>query len=467
MRHFIFYISFITYLLLTACKIIPVNDPVLVDTPANWDQTTGSASLWPVSDWWQHLGSKELDQLMIEAQQNNLDLAAAASRVLQAEAQAKLAGVALLPSVDFNGSVSRQDRVGESTTTSATNSFKVALDASYEIDFWGKNKAALISAQESLRASQFDQATVALTMTSSVATTYLQVLSLRERISIAKLNLENAESVLKLVESRVKFGAVSPLDQAQQRAIVARQRAAIPPLEQQERDARSALAVLLGKPPQGFDVTLTSLSDIELPQVVAGLPSELLTRRPDIQSAEAQLRAANADIAAARAAFFPSIKLTGSGGLSSAALSSLLDGGLLYNLAASLAQPIFDAGKREAQEELAKAKREELVQTYRSSIISAFADVETALGTIKSTTEQQTYQKEQLKQANIAFKLAQRRYKEGADDLLTVLNAQSTLYDAQDQLLQINFNYLQTIVSLYRALGGGWDMASYAQHYSN
>ena len=450
------------YLLLTACQIIPVNDPVPVTVPSNWDQESNNTN-WPSTDWWQNFGSDELNQLMSEAQNNNLDLSAAAARVLQAEAQAKLAGVPLLPSVDLSSSVGRKGSIGGNSSSSTSNSFDVSVGASYEIDFWGKNRANLVSAQESLRASQFDRETVALTMTSGVATTYLQVLSLRERIAIAKLNLENAERVLKLVESRVKYGAVSPLDQAQQRAVVARQRAAIPPLQQQERDARSALAVLLGKPPQGFDVTLTSLTDIESPQLIAGLPSELLTRRPDIQSSEAQLRAANADIAAARAAYFPSINLTGSAGLASTALSALFDGGLIYNLAVSLAQPIFDAGEREAREELVVAKREELVQSYRAKIINAFADVEKALGTIQSASEQQGYQAEQLKQAEIAFQLAQRRYKEGAEDLLTVLNAQRTLYDAQDQLLQINFNYLQTIVSLYRALGGGWEMSSLAQ----
>ncbi len=451
---------FLSYLLLTACKILPVNDPVAVEVPANWDQTSNSSNAWPTTVWWQSFSSTELDQLMIEAKDNNLDLAAAAARVLQAEARARLAGVALLPSLDLGSSASRKGSIAGNNTTSTSNSFNVSLDASYEVDFWGKNHANLVSAQESLRASQFDQETVALTITSSVATSYLQVLSLRERIAIAKLNLENAESVLKLVESRVKYGAASPLDQAQQRAIVARQRAVIPPLEQQERDARSALAILLGKPSQGFDVSNTSLTDITSPQLIAGLPSELLTRRPDIQSAEAQLRSANADIAAARAAYFPSINLTGSAGLASTALSALFDGGLIYNLAVSLVQPVFDAGQRKAQEDLVLAQREELVQNYRSTIFNAFADVETALGTIQSTTEQQLHQTEQLKQAGIAFELAQRRYKEGAEDLLTVLDAQRTLYDAQDQQQQIKLSYLQTVVSLYRALGGGWKITS-------
>lgn len=444
----------LAFLSLAGCQIQPVNEPVPVDVPDHWDQAAAYSTAWPSPDWWQNFGSAELDQLMVAAQNNNLDLAAAAARVLQAEAQARLAGVALLPTLDLGASARRQGAFGNDDAVDGSN-FDISLGASYEVDFWGKNRAKLISAQESLIGTRFDRETVALTLTSSVATTYLQVLSLRERIAIAHLNLNNAERVLKLVESRVKYGAASPLDLAQQRGEVARQRAAIPPLEQQERDARSALAVLLGRAPQGFDVAATSLDEIALPPVLAGLPSGLLTRRPDIQATEAQLRAANADIAAARAAYFPSISLTGSAGLASTAFTELIDGGVLYNLAVSAAQPIFDAGRRQAEEDLAVARRDELVRSYLASIINAFADVETALGTIQSSTAQENYQQEQLRQAEIAFRLAERRYKEGVAELLTVLDSQRTLYSAQDQYRRIKFSHLQALVSLYRALGGG------------
>ena len=451
------------FLPFTGCHIQPVNELVPVEVPAGWDQAAENITAWPAPDWWRNFGSAELNQLMIEAENNNLDLAAAAARILQADAQARLAGVPLLPTLDFGAGAARQGSFGGDRDVDASNSFDVSIGASYEIDFWGKNRASLASAQEALQASRYDRETVALTITSGVAITYLQVLSLRERIAIARLNLENAENVLQLVEARVKYGAVSPLDLAQQRSVVARQRAVIPPLEQQERDARSALALLLGKPPQSFDVAATTLDEIAIPEVVAGLPSELLTRRPDIQSAEAQLRSANADIAAARAAYFPSIGLTGSAGFASTVLSGLLDGGLLYNLAVSVAQPIFDAGQREAQEDFAIARREELVQFYRAAIINAFADVDTALGTLQSTTEQQDYQVEQIRQTEIALRLAERRYKEGAENLLTVLAAQRSLYDSQDELQQIKFSHLQAMVGLYRALGGGWEMETYAQ----
>jgi len=465
MHRYELYILTLLSLLFAGCQIQPVNGSVAIDIPANWDQQTENVSTWPAQDWWKGFGNTELNQLMISAQNNNYDLAAAATRVLQAEAQARLAGVALLPNVDLSASSGQQGVFGGENNVDASNSFGISLGASYEIDFWGKNRANLTAAQESLHASQFDRETIAITITSNVAIAYLQVLSLRERLAIAQLNLANAERVLKLVESRVKYGAVSPLDLAQQRAVVARQRTSIPPLEQQERDARSVLAILLGRPPQGFDVNNTSLESIALPEVGAGMPSELLTRRPDIQTAEAQLRAANANIAAARAAYFPSIRLTGSSGVQSTALAALFDGGLIYNLVASLAQPIFDAGRLEAEEDLALARREELIQFYRSTIINAFADVETALGTIQSTAEQQNYQTEELEQAEIAFQLAERRYREGAEDLLTVLDAQRTLFSAQDQYQLIRFARLISGVTLFRALGGGWQLEneSYAQ----
>jgi len=195
---------------------------------------------------------------------------------------------------------------------------------------------------------------------------------------------------------------------------------------------------------------------IAYPLVAPGLPSELLIRRPDIASAEAQLSAANADITAARAAFFPSIQLTGSGGLLSTSLSALFSNGLIYDIAVSLTRPIFDAGLLVANEDLARAQQNELLQRYHSTIINAFADVEKALGAISSTTEQQSYLLEELEQSQLAYRLAESRYKEGAEDLTTVLVVQRTLYQSQDQNSQVRFSRLQSLILLYRSLGGGW-----------
>ncbi len=297
---------------------------------------------------------------------------------------------------------------------------------------------------------------MALTVVSNVANSYFQVLSLRERLDIARRNLANAERVLALVEARVRNGAVSPLDLAQQRAAVARQRTAIPPLQQQQRESLAALATLLGRPPQGFGITQTNLSKIAAPQIAPGLPSELLMRRPDIGRTEAQLAAAEADIAAARAAFFPGIRLTGSTGLRSAQLASFFDGSATYNLAVSLTQPLFNAGLLSGQYNFAVARHQELIQNYRAAILVALTEVETALTRLHHLRDQIEFQHQELEQARIAFQIAETRYRAGAEDLITVLDAQRTLFQAQDQNLQLRVAHLQAMVTLFRALGGGW-----------
>src|SRR5690554_263822 len=440
---------------LGGCAQQPVMPQVDQSLPEQWSSPLGSEQGWPDQHWWQGFQSDELTQLVQEALSHNFDLAAAAARVLQAEAQVRVSGATLLPGIDLDLRSSRQGEVGEG----GSSSYGAGLSASYEIDFWGKNWSALSASEASLEASRFDQDTVRLTTTAAVANTYLQVLSLRDRLRIAQLNLENAQRVLELTELRVNTGAASPLELAQQRSVVAQQRAGIPAIRQQEREAMAALAALLGKPPQLLEIEGDTLVGLQAPPVVAGLPSELLQRRPDIRRAEAQLYAAAANVAAARASLFPSVRLTASLGLQGQEVSSLFDGNPAYSLGASLLQPIFDAGRLKAQKELAEARQLELIQTYRSAIVDAFADVDTALTAIEHLRQQRQLQDEVLEQARLTLSLAEIRYREGAEDLLTVLDAQRTYYSAQDQRLQLELAALQALVDLYRALGGGWPVA--------
>lgn len=442
--------------LLAGCVAIEPADRA-VATPVDWNATATESGVWPTRDWWRGFASTELDTLIGTAENNNLDLAAAAARVLQAEAQARSAGAALLPTVDLSVGASRAGSFGGE---GGSDSFSAGLGASYELDFWGRNRAGLEAARAALRGSRYNRDTVALTVTAGVANTYLQVLSLRDRLAIARLNLANAERVLGIVDSRVRNGAVSRLDLAQQRATVASLRASIPPLEQQERDARSALAILLGRAPQGFDVQAITLAGLQAPPVIAGLPAGLLTRRPDIAAAEANLAAADADLAAARAALLPSVQLTGSSGVRSDALRDLFDGDPFYNIGASLVQTVFDGGRLRAQRDSAAARQLELLQNYRAAVLAGFADVESALGSTASLAEQTRAQEDVLSQAQLAFQLAETRYRAGEVDLLTVLDAQRTLYSAQDQLRQLRLAQLQAVVGVYRALGGGWELAA-------
>jgi len=440
---------------LPACVPLPSRDDAGVTTPAAWDRPVpGGVDEWPAADWWRGFGSSELDSLVATARQNNLDLVAAAARLRQAEGQARIAGVALLPTLDASVGTGRAG-IGASNRSEST-SYTASLSASYELDFWGANRADILSAQAALRSSRYDRETVALTVTSGVANTYLQVLSLRERLATARQNLEIAERVLGVVQARVRSGAATRLDLAQQTGTVAGQRAAIPPLEQQERDALTALAILLGRLPQGFNVEGASLDAIRIPAVAPGLPSDLLMRRPDLRRAEAQLDAADANVAAARAALFPSVRLTAGSGTQSSVLSTLFDENPGFSLGVSLARTLFDSGRLGAQKAVAEARRVEIIEGYRTTVVTAFGDVDKALGSVDSIARQQEQQAVQLEQARIALEIAEIRYRAGAADLLTLLDAQRTLYSAQDQNRQLKLSRLQAAVTLFRVLGGGW-----------
>lgn len=426
------------------------------DTPPSWGQEIPSdAAVWPPQTWWQNFGSSELNALIAAAQSSNLNLAAARYRVEQADAQARIAGSSLLPGISAG---LRADESGDIHGPGLkTRSLGASVSASYELDFWGRNMADARAADASLRASRYDQETVALTTVSSVATSYFQVLALRDRLAYAKKNVENADRLLSLTELQLNAGLISPLQMAQQQNIIASQRAQLPAIAQQERQATASLAILLGRPSQGFVVTQQSLTGILAPTVAPGLTSELLARRPDVAKAEADLASADANVGAARAAFFPSISLTGTAGVASTALTGLLSGSnAAYSIGAALFQTIFDAGALAAREDFAMARREELLTAYRRAAITAFSDVDVALSAVSNLEEQERQQAKASAAAAESFRIAELQYRAGLVDYLNVLNAQQSLFQAQDQLAQVKGARLQAIVGLYRVLGGGW-----------
>ena len=440
-------------LALAACATTsPVPQRAASDVPTAFEQPLAEAApIWPKPDWWRGFNSEELDSLIAATQGGNLNVAAAETRILQADARVREVGSALLPTVSIGGDTNL--RTGSNATPTG-----LSLGASYEFDFWGRNRSLLRAAEASNRATRADRETVALTAVSATASTYFQLLSLRERLEISRLNLENAQAVLAVTEARVRNGIASPLELAQQRQTIAGQQAQIPQLGQQELETRAALALLLGRPPEGFDVTARDLASIQAPGVAPGLPSELLVRRPDVVTAEANLEGANANLAAARAALLPSISLTASGGISTGTLTGLVTNPIYTaGIGLSIAQTIFDAGRREAVTDEARAREQELLLSYRGTIITAFSEVETTLGSISNLNEQVMFEAEQVTQSELAFNIAQARYREGVDDFLIVLDAQRSLYSARDQLQQTRLQQLLSLVALYKALGGGWE----------
>ena len=450
----------LTYLgiaaLLGGCAVAGPAPPPAPALPLAFAETVAEDSAVPAADWWAAFGSAELTALIAAAEAANPDLAIAAERVRQAEAQVHTANASLFPALNLGLGSSRRETRPDGGDWTAADSSSASLSASYELDLWGRNAAGRDSAEAGLRASRFDRETVRLTLLAGVANGYFQLLSLRGRLAIAHENLAIAERVFKVVDSRVRNGAASKLDLARQQAAVLTQRAAILPLELQERQTLFALAILLGRAPEGFDTAASSLAGLAVPRVAPGLPAQLLLRRPDLGSAEAQLAAASANIAAARAALLPAISLTGSAGLASDVLLNFLNGPTAaLAIGASLLQSIFDGGRLRAQVDATESRQRELVQGYRKAVFAALADVENALAAASRLAVQEGLQEQVVEQARVALRLAEIRYREGADDLLTMLDAQRTLFQAEDQRAGIRLARLQASVGLYKALGGG------------
>jgi NodT family efflux transporter outer membrane factor (OMF) lipoprotein len=445
-----------------------------LDIPAAYDggprNPAAAQAALPPLDWWRKFRSRELTAIIEEARAANLDIAAAIARIVQADAQARITGAPLLPLIDLNGNATRTQSsktTGTTSTVSISRSgagiqiirddLKATLNASFEIDFWGKNRAALQAAEQSAVASRYDREVVGLATVVSAANAYFQVLAAQDRLRAARDNLVSATRVLNLIKQRAAAGTASALEIAEQESVVNTQRAAIPPLQQTLKQNRTALAVLMARSPESVRIRGGSLRAIAIPRVTPGLPSELLTQRPDIREAEAKLAAADASVYNARAQFLPSISLTGEGGYESAILKILLrPESVIYSAAASLTQPIFHGGQLLGNLDLQKAKQDELLQNYRKAVISGFGDVENALDAIRQTALRERLQADVVASSRRAFDISEERLREGTIDLVTVLQTQQTLFQAEDTLAQARLARLQAVVSLYQALGGGW-----------
>ena len=381
---------------------------------------------------------------------------------MEAQAQTTIQRAALFPQINAQAQALRspsgqsgQSISGESY--SAGNSFGLTFGASYELDFWGLARDNLRAANEALKSARFTQEGVALTVTANVANTYFSVLALRARIAIANEDIAAINDILNTINLRVSTGKSSHLDLAQEQAQVESVEAQLPMLEEQELEARVALAVLLGEPPEGFEVTTQSPDAFRLPVVEAGVPSELLLRRPDVAAAEANLAGAHANLDAARAGFLPQFALTANGGFASTAINALLHGpNFAWDFGANLLQTVFDGGKLLGQKNLAQATQRELIASYQSAVLNAYADVENALGQVTNNSKAENHLQREVEAAREAFKISQLQYRQGTTDLLTVLQAQQTLFSAEDQLAQTTLARMQAVVHLFEALGGGW-----------
>ena len=444
-------------LALAGCSVGPAYRRPAAPLPAAWTAPGGQSTAWPGRQWWQSFGSATLDGYVQQALAASDDIAAAVARVREADAQARIAGAALLPSVNGQLIAEREKTFVPPIGGPIVAGLEPTINASYEVDFWGRNRAARQAALLAAQASGFDRETVVLTVLSGVATDYFQALENRDRISVAQNNLGAAEHILQGLQTEQEVGTATALDVAQQAAEVAVVNAGIPPLQQQLRQSMNGLAVLLGRTPESLRFEDASLAQISAPAVLAGIPSQLLTRRPDIAEAEADLHEANANIRVARAAFFPNITLTASGGYASSYLDRLITPqSTLYTLSATLAQDIFEGGALRGQYQYSRARYAELLADYHQTVLSALEDVENALVAVQQTAEQMRRQQDAAAKAQSAYEFAQLQMAAGVTNILTVLNTETTLFTAQDQLVQVQYQHLAALIELYQALGGGW-----------
>ncbi len=434
-------------LALSACSLAPNYQRPDVAIPAGWSSVAGvRVNPQPsTTPFWRELGSADLDRLVEIALAQNLDLEAALQRIDQARAQAKVAASPLYPTINASGSVSRTYQDPKNT-----NSVRGGGSVSYEVDLWGKNRNAAESADYRTEASRFDREALRLVVTADVTDFYTQILSGNDRIRIAEFNLKNAEEVLRIVEARFAQGSVSGLEVSQQRVAVNSFRTALASLIEQQTTSANALAILLGEAPQNFAVPKFELASVTMPQVNLTPPATLLAARPDIQSAEASLRAANADIGAARAAFFPSLTLgldstiaAGFGGPAAAATS----------IASSLLAPIFTGGELTGNLENVTARQKELAAQYQQTVLTSFREVEDALAALKSANDRAVIVRDSVVESQNAYDIARARFDAGAIDYLNLLDTQRTLFLAQDSESVINQSQLQSFVQLRKALG--------------
>lgn len=444
-------------LALQACASTePARGPV-VEMPAVFSPAIPAAEVPQLTTaWWQSFGSQPLERLIEEAQAGSPDLRIAIERMRQADIALQQAGISRLPSVSGSlGSTAGRTEVPGTASTSRESS-SAGLSVSYEVDLWGRIAAGVRAGEASFEASQYDWKTARLTLLTAVANNYFLWLNIAERLRIARENLAIAERVLAIVEARQRNGVATALEVSQQRTTVLSQRTALLPIELQQRQTATALALLLGRVPQGYQPQAGEFTQLRVPALSPGLPSSLLTRRPDLASAEAQLAASDANVEAARKALLPSLSLSASGSLGTSALISLADPTRSVSLGLSLAQSIFDGGRQRLQIRSTESQRVVLIENYGKAIRTALKEVDDGLGNVARSERQEALQREVVAQARRSLQLAELRYREGSGDLLSVLDAQRTLFSALDALATQSLSRLTAALDLYKALGGDW-----------
>ncbi|MGA2814279.1 MAG: efflux transporter outer membrane subunit [Candidatus Acidiferrum sp.] len=454
-----------TTLLASGCTVGPNYKRPTVAVPGSYRGTIPEqAAQTQVAEfgdqkWWDIFQDEQLRTLIRTALIQNYDSRIAASRILEAQAQLGIVRADQFPSLGTGAGIS-DTRTAQSKFLPAfeTSTGQVNLSAAWELDFWGKYRRATEAARANLVASEWARREVLSTLVANVASAYFQLRALDLELEISKRTLNSRQESLRLTRVLADGGSTSLLDVRQAEQLVFTASAEIPVLEQQIEQQENFLSILLGQNPEDIPRGQTLTEQRQPPEVPPGLPSSLLQRRPDIQQAEAQLVAANAEIGVARADYFPQISLNGAGGFQSSALTNLFTGPAgAWSFGASLTQPIFTGGRLRSQVRLAEARQQTAVLSYQQSIQGAFRSVSDGLVAYRKTREFRIQQELLFRSAEDAARLSHMRYNGGATGYLEVLTNETNAFSTELGLAQAQLDELLAVVQLYQALGGGWE----------
>ena len=490
-------------LALAACTVGPNYTTPAVPTPPAYQETaavpSATAETPDLRTWWSQFHDPTLDSLVARALAGNLDVAAEVSKIREARQQVTIAGAAALPHVDFSPSVNNTmlsknaglsqlagafsggggkgggnpgsgaggGSVGIGLPGTDFTTYSVGFDASWELDLFGQTRRAVEAARGRVEAQQWSLKDAEVSVASEVAVDYLTLRSLQRQIAVAKAEEARQGELLALVSARRDAGFATRLEVSQQENQLATAQSQRPTLEAEARGEIHALGVLIGQPPQALSAELTpsAAPPAPPPAVPVGLPSELLRRRPDIRIAERNLAAATADVGVAVGDLYPQINLTGSADLISESLKNLVSGNSIQtSLTAALVQHIFDGGKIRANISARKEARIQAWLAYQKSVLTALKDVEDALARYGAEQRRNAELRTAAQAAQVAHEMAGDRYKSGLSDFINVLQTQAALYQAETQLAASDGLLDQDLVSLEKALGGGWSEPVDAPH---
>jgi multidrug efflux system outer membrane protein len=449
--------------LLAGCAVGPNYKRPTVNVPTDYRQSmaaeTAAASSLGNENWWQVYQDPVLVQLIHTALQQNYDMRIAATRVLEAQAQLGITRANQFPSASVGASVFSEQNAKVSSVFPAyeVNAGQLNLSVIWNLDFWGKYRRQTEAARAQVLATEWGQRAVISSLVANVATAYFELRALDSELDIAKRTLGSRQQSLQLTQTLVTHGSASDLDLSQSEQLVYTASETIPDLERQIQQQENLLSILLGENP-GPIARGRGLTEQPVPDAIpAGLPSELLERRPDVHQAEEIIVAANAQIGVAKAAFFPSISLTGTGGLESNALNRFINApSQTWYGAFSVAQPVFEAGALRSQLRLSRAQYQEAVLAYQQTVQNALEQVSNSL--IASEKDRQFREQQELlaQAAERSDRLSLVLYQHGGASYLQVLTNETNYFAAELNLVQAQLNERLTLVQLYQALGGGW-----------